>query len=104
MTRSDVLPAVDDAVRTGDTACHTPAWHTLTVTVRDGGHALARISAVLNNLSVRTLSFRAADPGGLAVCEIVVPVADSPRAQAKLRRCVEVVELSTHPAGETLAI
>lgn len=99
MTRSAVLPAVDDAVRTGDTACHT-----LTITVRDGGHALTRISAVLNNLSVRTLSFRAADGGGLAVCEIVVPVADSPRAQAKLRRCVEVVELSAHPAGESRAI
>ncbi|MCX4782077.1 hypothetical protein [Streptomyces sp. NBC_01264] len=99
MTRSDVLPAVDDAVRTGDTACHT-----LTVTVRDGGHALTRISALLNNLSVRRLSFRAADGGDLAVCEIVVPVADSPRALAKLRRCVEVVELSAHPAGETRAI
>ncbi|MFE9560391.1 hypothetical protein ACFYM0_04715 [Streptomyces sp. NPDC006487] len=99
MTRSDVLPAVDDAVRTGDTACHM-----LTITVRDGGHALTRISAILNNLAVRTLSFRAADGGGLAVCEIVVPVADSPRAQAKLRRCVEVVELSAHPAGEPRAI
>ncbi|MFD5142794.1 hypothetical protein [Streptomyces sp. NPDC058401] len=99
MTRSDVLPAVDDAVRTGETACHT-----LTITVRDGGHALTRISAMLNNLSVRTLSFRAADGSGLAVCEIVVPVTDSPRAQAKLRRCVEVVELSAHPAGETRTI
>ncbi|MER5487233.1 hypothetical protein ABT024_29055 [Streptomyces sp. NPDC002812] len=99
MTRSDVLPAVDDAVRTDDTACHA-----LTITVRDGGHALNRISALLNNLSVRALSFRAAEGGGLAVCEIVVPEADSPRAQAKLRRCVEVVELSAHPAGETRVI
>ncbi|MGW1772781.1 hypothetical protein [Streptomyces sp. NPDC002104] len=96
MTRSDVLPAVDDAVRTGDTACHT-----LIVTVRDGGHALTRISALLNNLSVRRLSFRAADASGLALCEIVVPAADSPRAQAKLRRCVEVVELSAHGGGES---
>lgn len=99
MTRSDVLPAVDDAVRTGDTACHT-----LTVTVRDGGHALTRISATLNNLSVRTLSFRAADRSGLAVCEIVVPVGDSPRAQAKLLRCVEVVELTARLAGDLRAI
>ncbi|MFI5762215.1 MULTISPECIES: hypothetical protein [unclassified Streptomyces] len=99
MTRSDVLPAVDDAVRTGETACHT-----LILTVRDGGHALTRISAMLNNLSVRTLSFRAADGSGLAVCEVVVPVTDSPRAQAKLRRCVEVVDLSAHPAGETRTI
>ncbi|MCY0926726.1 hypothetical protein OTB20_11020 [Streptomyces sp. H27-H1] len=99
MTRSDVLPAVEDAVRTGDTACHA-----LTVTVRDGGHALTRISALLNNLTVRTLSFRAAVDDGLAECEIVVPVTDSPRAQAKLRRCVEVVELRAHPVGETRAI
>lgn len=99
MTRSDVLPAVDDAVHTGDTACHT-----LTVTVQDGGHALTRISAMLNNLSVRALSFRAAEGDGLAVCEIVVPLADSPRAQAKLLRCVEVVALRARPAGELQAI
>lgn len=86
LTRSDALP---EAV----TACHV-----LTVTVQDGGHALTRISAILNNLSVRALSYRASDGGGLAVCEIVVPVADSPRAQAKLLRCVDIVGLTAYPA------
>ncbi|MGW6707347.1 hypothetical protein ACWGDE_20975 [Streptomyces sp. NPDC054956] len=115
MTRSDVLPAVSTtpavpaaaaaaaaaavpALRTargGDTACHA-----LTVTVQDGGHALTRISAMLNNLSVRALSFRASEGGGLAVCEIVVPVTDSPRAQAKLLRCVDVVGLTARPAPD----
>lgn len=119
MTRSAVLPAVDDIVRAAATApvaapapaaanATTAAWHTLTVTVRDGGHALVRISAILNNLSVKSLSFRSSDhvgggigsDGGLAVCEIVVPAVNSPRAQAKLRRCVEVIDLRARPAAD----
>ncbi|MBT2450713.1 hypothetical protein J7F03_27305 [Streptomyces sp. ISL-43] len=106
MTRSDVLPAVSAVsavsavpavrtVRAGDPACHT-----LTVTVQDGGHALTRIAAMLNNLSVRALSFRASEGGGLAVCEIVVPATDSPRAQAKLLRCVEVVGVTARLASD----
>ncbi|WP_330294461.1 hypothetical protein [Streptomyces sp. NBC_00503] len=101
MTLSAVLPAVASAAATASvtaTATASTGCHTLTVTVRDGGHALTRISAMLNNLSVRALSYRAADSSGLAVCEIVVPAADSPRAQAKLLRCVEIVELTAHPA------
>ncbi|MET9463994.1 hypothetical protein ABZY44_04050 [Streptomyces sp. NPDC006544] len=86
LTRCDVLPDV------------APACHMLTVTVRDGGHALTRISATLNNLSVRALSYRASEGGGPAVCEIVVPVADSARAQAKLLRCVDIVGLTAYPA------
>lgn len=97
MTASDVLPAVSPApvVRVADTACHT-----LIVTVQDGGHALTRIAATLTNHAVRSLSFRAAADGGPALCEIVVPAADSPRAQAKLLRCVEVVGLTARPAWD----
>lgn len=103
MTLSAVLPAADTVRAVPGAASVAGAastgCHTLTVTVRDGGHALTRISAMLNNLSVRALSYRAADSGGFAVCEIVVPAADSPRAQAKLLRCVEIVELTAHPAA-----
>ncbi|AWZ08463.1 MULTISPECIES: hypothetical protein [unclassified Streptomyces] len=106
MTRSDVLPAVSavsavtavPAVRTARAAA--PVCHALTVTVQDGGHALTRISSMLNNLSVRALSFRASEDGGPAVCEIVVPASDSPRAQAKLLRCVEVVGLTARLASD----
>ncbi|MFD9301328.1 hypothetical protein ACFWCB_01300 [Streptomyces sp. NPDC060048] len=103
MTRSDVLPAVSvvpavPAVRAARAGA--PACHMLTVTVQDGGHALTRIAAMLNNLSVRALSFRASEGGGPAVCEIVVPATDSPRAQAKLLRCVEVVGLTARLAPD----
>ncbi|KOU49452.1 hypothetical protein ADK55_19090, partial [Streptomyces sp. WM4235] len=81
MTVSDTLPALDIAARRSASRAVPPApqdaeedSYALTVTLRDGGHALSRIVTVLNSLCVTELTFRASDEAP-ARCEIVVPAA-----------------------------
>ncbi|MGI5446626.1 hypothetical protein ACQEVM_12840 [Streptomyces sp. CA-243310] len=100
MTVSDTLPTVDIAARRSASRAVPPApqdaeedSYALTLTLRDGGHALSRIVTVLNSLCVTELTFRASDEAP-ARCEIVVPAADAPRARARLLRCVHVLDVT----------
>ncbi|MER6391889.1 hypothetical protein ACFXEL_10770 [Streptomyces sp. NPDC059382] len=100
MTVSDTLPALDIAARRSASRAVPPApqdaeedSYALTVTLRDGGHALSRIVTVLNTLCVTELTFRTSDEAP-ALCEIVVPAADAPRARARLLRCVHVLDVT----------
>ncbi|MER7831444.1 MULTISPECIES: hypothetical protein [unclassified Streptomyces] len=73
----------------------------LTVTLRPGHGTLARLSATLNNHHVLALAYTAASAGS-ATAVVRVPRSDAPRAQHKLRRLVDVIDVSLDvpaPAG-----
>ncbi|MEU9802042.1 hypothetical protein [Streptomyces sp. NPDC051000] len=100
MPLADTLPALDIAAHRSDSPAEVAApqdsqrdSYALTVTLRDGGHALSRIVTVLNSLCVTELTFRTPE-GAPALCEIVVPAADAPRARARLLRCVHVLDVT----------
>ncbi|NGN65530.1 hypothetical protein G5C51_16700 [Streptomyces sp. A7024] len=66
---------------------------TLTVTLHHNHGTLCRITAVLNSVGVVALTY-ATTPGGHATAEILVPGANAARAQAKLRRMVDVTDVT----------
>ncbi|MEV5318129.1 hypothetical protein AB0K92_10800 [Streptomyces sp. NPDC052687] len=65
----------------------------LTVTLQLGHGTLARLAATLNNHHVLGLAYTTASPGP-ATAVVHVPRPDAPRAQQKLRRLVDVIDVS----------
>lgn len=103
MTVSDTLPALDIAVRRSASRAELPApqdaeedSYALTVTLRDGGHALSRIVTVLNSLCVTELTFRTSKEAP-ALCEIVVPPRTPPAPGPSC--CAASTYWTSRPAG-----
>ncbi|MBH5333318.1 hypothetical protein IHE55_00270 [Streptomyces pactum] len=65
----------------------------LTVTLRHGHGAFARLAATLNNHDVLDLTYTTSPPDA-ATAVVRVPRSDAPRAQHKLRRLVNVIDVS----------
>ncbi|MET8508492.1 hypothetical protein ABZV60_28205 [Streptomyces sp. NPDC004787] len=65
----------------------------LTVTLRSGHGALARLAATLNNHHVLDLTYSTA-PADTATAVVRVPRSDAPRARHKLRRLVDVIDVT----------
>ncbi|MFD4995498.1 hypothetical protein [Streptomyces buecherae] len=87
----------------------------LTVTLRPGRGTLARLAATLNHHQVLDFAYTAppadatasagvsasgatAAPAGVTTAVIRVPRAHAPRAQQKLRRLVDVLDVALDPA------
>jgi hypothetical protein len=69
----------------------------LTVTLQLGHGTLARLAATLNNHHVLDLAYTTSSPGS-ATAVVRVPRSDAPRAQHKLRRLIDVIDVSLDPA------
>ncbi|ROQ26122.1 hypothetical protein EDD98_5727 [Streptomyces sp. PanSC19] len=69
----------------------------LTVTLRPGHGTLARLAATLNNHHVLDLTYTTA-PADTARAVVCVAQSDALRAQHKLRRLVDVIEVTPTPA------
>ncbi|GGW71833.1 hypothetical protein GCM10010503_56420 [Streptomyces lucensis JCM 4490] len=65
----------------------------LTVTLRPGHGTLARLATTLNNHHVRDLAYTSA-PADTARAVVHVPLPDAVRAQHKLRRMVDVIDVT----------
>lgn len=74
----------------------------LTVDLRPGHGTLARLAATLNNHHVLSLAYRTAPANG-ARAVVHVPRPDAVRAQQRLRRLVDVIDVTSDPVvgGET---
>ncbi|MFC7979044.1 hypothetical protein ACFUT3_27865 [Streptomyces cinereoruber] len=70
----------------------------LTVTLRPGHGTLARLAATLNHHHVLDLAYTTSSPAS-ATAVVRVPRSDAPRAQHKLRRLVDVIDVSLDPAS-----
>lgn len=70
----------------------------LTVTLRPGHGTLARLAATHNNHHVLDLAYTTSSPAS-ATAVVRVPRSDAQRAQHKLRRLVEVIDVSLDPAS-----
>ncbi|KPC86599.1 hypothetical protein ADL35_09970 [Streptomyces sp. NRRL WC-3753] len=69
----------------------------LTVTLRPGHGTLARLAAVLNNHHVLDLAYTTSSRDSAAAV-VRVPRSDAKRAQHKLRRLVDVIDVCLDPA------
>ncbi len=74
----------------------------LTVTLRPCHGTLARLAATLNNHHVLDLAYTTSSPDS-ATAVVRVPRSDAPRAQHKLRRLVDVIDVSLDPASARTA-
>ncbi|EHY87547.1 hypothetical protein [Saccharomonospora azurea] len=70
----------------------------LTVTLQHGHGTLARLAATLNNHHVLGLAYTTSSPDS-ATAVVCVPRSVAPRAQHKLRRLVDVIDVSPDPAA-----
>ncbi|SEQ95968.1 hypothetical protein [Streptomyces radiopugnans] len=70
----------------------------LTVAIQPGHGTLARLASALNNHHVLDLAYTTSSPGSATVV-VCVPRSDAPRAQHRLRRLVEVIDVSLDPAS-----
>ncbi|MFF0557519.1 hypothetical protein [Streptomyces sp. NPDC004266] len=68
----------------------------LTVTLQPGHGTLARLAATLNNHHVLDLTYTTA-PANTATAVVCVAQSDALRAQHKLRRLVDVIEVTPTP-------
>jgi hypothetical protein len=76
----------------------TPLEHIrLTVTLQPGHGTLARLATTLDNHHVLDLSYTTGSPD-VATAVVRVPQTDALRAQHKLRRLVDVIDVTLHPA------
>ncbi|MFH8624068.1 hypothetical protein ACH4A8_19555 [Streptomyces vietnamensis] len=69
----------------------------LTVTLQPGHGTLARLASTLNNHHVLDLTYTTA-PANTATAVVCVAQSDALRAQHKLRRLVDVIEVTPVPA------
>ncbi|WP_426368568.1 hypothetical protein [Streptomyces sp. E-08] len=69
----------------------------LTVTLQSGHGTLARLAAMLNNHHVLDLTYTTATTN-TATAVVCVPQSDALRAQHKLRRLVDVIDVTPAPA------
>ncbi|SEB87780.1 hypothetical protein [Streptomyces sp. TLI_105] len=70
----------------------------LTVTLRPGHGTLARLAATLNNHHVLDLTYTTS-PANTTTAVVCVAQSDALRAQHKLRRLVDVIEVTPTPAS-----
>ncbi|MFB6837588.1 hypothetical protein [Streptomyces sp. NPDC056361] len=70
----------------------------LTVTLQPGHGTLARLAAMLNNHHVLDLTYTTA-PTNTATAVVCVAQSDALRAQHKLRRLVDVIDVTPAPAS-----
>lgn len=70
----------------------------LTVTLQPGHGALARLAATLNNHHVLDLTYTTA-PADTDTAVVYVAQSDALRAQHKLRRLVDVIEVTSAPVS-----
>ncbi|MFE5913612.1 hypothetical protein ACFQ6B_31635 [Streptomyces wedmorensis] len=70
----------------------------LTVTLQSGHGTLARLAAMLNNHHVLDLTYTTA-PTNTATAVVCVAQPDALRAQHKLRRLVDVIDVTPTPAS-----
>ncbi|MFF7777487.1 hypothetical protein ACFZCG_24085 [Streptomyces tanashiensis] len=70
----------------------------LTVTLQSGHGTLARLAATLNNHVVLDLTYTTA-PTNTATAVVCVTQSDALRAQHKLRRLVDVIDVTPTPAS-----
>jgi 2-isopropylmalate synthase len=91
--------ALDDAYTYGLSRMEgaSPDACLLVVRMRGGRGTLARIASTLNNYSVLALSYLPTEQG-LATAKIQVRVHEAARVRAKLRRMVDVVDVTHAPA------
>jgi hypothetical protein len=82
----DHAPTIDDR--------HSFETVTLVAHLRHGRGQLARVAATVNNFDVRQLTYVSRE-FGLATVDVVVHERDATRVGAKLRRLVDVVEVSS---------
>ncbi|MFF0561337.1 hypothetical protein [Streptomyces sp. NPDC004266] len=68
----------------------------LTVTLQPGHGTLARLAATLNNHHVLDLTYTTA-PADTATAVVCVAQSDALRAQHKLRRLVDVIDVTPSP-------
>ncbi|WP_086826459.1 hypothetical protein [Streptomyces sp. NRRL B-24572] len=74
----------------------------LTVTLQPGHGTLARLAATLNNHHVLDLTYTTA-PANTATAIVCVAQSDALRAQHKLCRLVDVIEVTPAPASPDTA-
>ncbi|MFF8835919.1 hypothetical protein [Streptomyces sp. NPDC015130] len=74
----------------------------LNVTLRPGPGTLARLAATLNNHQVLDLAYTISSPAS-ATAVVRVPRSDAPRAQYKLSRLVDVIDVLLDPASVSTA-
>ncbi|QNS08234.1 hypothetical protein [Streptomyces xanthii] len=72
----------------------------LTVTLRPGHGTLARLASTLNNHHVLDLAYATSSPLS-ATAVVRLPRPDAPRAQHKLRRLVDVIDVSLDDPAST---
>ncbi|MGW1120673.1 hypothetical protein ACWD5B_26750 [Streptomyces tanashiensis] len=74
----------------------------LTVTLQSGHGTLARLAATLNNHAVLDLTYTTASTN-TATAVVCVTQSDALRAQHKLRRLVDVIDVTPAPASPDTA-